>query len=116
MEETLNEILKQLPDYGIKVVGVIAVFIIGKWIAGRIGRGLSKTLTKRDFDVTLTRFFSNIARTLVMVVVVLACLSIFGVQTTSVAAVLGKAGESLHHRRVCRLLRIVGSGPSFVVF
>ncbi len=89
---TVNSLLEQLPEWGIKIVGVIALFIIGKWVAGKIGRGITKSLEKRDFDETLARFFGTMARIFIVIVVVLACLSIFGIETTSFAAVLAAAG------------------------
>jgi len=91
IEATLQSLLAQLPDWGMKILGVLAVFIIGKWIAGRLAKTLQKQLDKRKFDKTLSRFFATLVRTLVLVIVVLACLSIFGIETTSVAAVIGAA-------------------------
>lgn len=91
MDSTLEAILTQLPDYAIKVVGVIVLFIVGRWLAGFLATRLRRRLEKREFDTTLSRFFATMVRMLVLVVVVLACLSIFGIETTSVAAVLGAA-------------------------
>lgn len=91
MQSTLDAILTQLPDYAIKVVGVLALFIAGRWLANRLAKNLRKNLERKELDPTLARFFSTMTRILVLVVVVLACLSIFGIETTSVAAVLGAA-------------------------
>lgn len=88
---TLESLLQQLPEWGMKILGVIAVFIIGRWIASRIGKALQRTLERRKFDLTLARFFGVLVRTLILVIVILACLSIFGIETTSVAAVIGAA-------------------------
>lgn len=91
ISSTVESVLAQLPEWGIKIVGVIALFIIGRWLASKLGRGVQRALDKRDFDKTLARFFGTLVRVLVLIVVILACLSIFGIETTSVAAVLGAA-------------------------
>lgn len=91
MDETLRSIAAQLPDYIIRIVGVVALFVIGRWLASWFGRSLRTNLEKRRFDPTLSRFFGTMAQTLGVVLVVLACLSIFGIATTSFAAVLGAA-------------------------
>ncbi|PKN55084.1 MAG: mechanosensitive ion channel protein [Deltaproteobacteria bacterium HGW-Deltaproteobacteria-14] len=88
---TVESLLQQLPEWGMKIIGILALFIVGRWLAGKLGRAVQRTLEKRDFDATLSRFFGTMVRTLVLVVVVLACLSIFGIETTSVAAVIGAA-------------------------
>ncbi|TNF23580.1 MAG: mechanosensitive ion channel [Deltaproteobacteria bacterium] len=91
IQATIESLLTQLPEWGMKILGVLVLFIIGKWIAGRFAKMLQKQLDKRSFDKTLSRFFATMVRTLILVVVVLAMLSIFGIETTSVAAVLGAA-------------------------
>ncbi|MFT7579998.1 MAG: small conductance mechanosensitive channel, partial [Myxococcota bacterium] len=75
-------------DYGIKIVGVIVVFIIGRMVANGVAKAIRRRLEKREFDATLTRFFASLARTLILIGVVLACLGMFDVDTTSFAAVL----------------------------
>ncbi|PIE20316.1 MAG: mechanosensitive ion channel protein [Proteobacteria bacterium] len=89
---TIDSLLQQLPEWGMKIVGVLAVFIIGKWIAGKLGRWVTATLAKRDFDATLGKFFGDLTRIFLLIVVVMAALSIFGIETTSITAVLAAAG------------------------
>ena len=55
-------------------------------------RAVRKTLEKRDFDATLTRFFAKLTRYVILIGVVLGCLGVFGIQTASFAAVLAAAG------------------------
>jgi small conductance mechanosensitive channel len=49
-------------------------------------------MAKAQIDETLTRFVGHLVRWLVILLAVLACLGVFGVQTTSFAAVIGAAG------------------------
>lgn len=74
------------------VVAAIVILIIGFWIAGRL-----QVLTVHSLDRTpqidsmLKSFFGHIVRYLVLTITVLAVLSEFGIQTTSLIAVLGAA-------------------------
>jgi small conductance mechanosensitive channel len=78
------------------LVGAIAILIIGFWIAGRadflVGRALRNS---KHIDEMLRGFFSSIARYFVLTVTVLAVLSQFGIQTTSLVAVIGAASLAI---------------------
>lgn len=81
--------------YGIRTIGALVLFAVVWIIAGWMGSLVGKSLTKANFDKTLTQFLGNSTRWLVLLLGVLACLSIFGIQTTSFAAVLGAAGVAI---------------------
>lgn len=81
-----------LTEFGLSVLGAVAVFIVGRWIAGRIRSGLRAKLGITGLDPTLIPFISGMAYWGLMVFVVLAVLNLFGVQTASAIAVLGAAG------------------------
>ncbi len=91
----LSTIVPKLMDYGVKVVGVL----IGLWLAFRIAgwaqNKVVKTLQKRKFDEALTLFFGSLTRWILILLSVLTCLTIFGVETTSFAAVIGAAGLAI---------------------
>jgi len=87
-----NIILPFLTEWGLKVVGAIAVLVIGRMAAGMIRSAVRKAMTKAKIDVTLIPFVASLVYYLVMAVVIIAVLSLFGIQTTSLIAVLGAAG------------------------
>ncbi len=78
--------------WGTKIVLALLVFIIGRWIAKLLTKGLKKIMTKANVDVMLVSFLGNIAYTALLAVVVLAALEQLGVNTTSALAILGAAG------------------------
>lgn len=92
MEFDINSLVPLVIEWGLKVIGAIVVLIIGRMIAGGIRSGVRKAMTKREVDATLIPFVSSLVYYLVMAVVVIAVLSLFGIQTTSLVAVLGAAG------------------------
>jgi len=80
-------------DNGINLVAAILILIVGFWLAGRARRLTIRALNKPlRADEMLTSFFGSIVRYLVIIVTVLAVLGRFGVETTSLIAVLGAAG------------------------
>ena len=77
----------------LNVLGAIVILLLGVWLAGRAHVLVATTLDRtRHFDATLKGFFGSIARYLVLAVTILAVLAQFGIQTTSLVAVIGAAG------------------------
>lgn len=95
MELDANKYLDILIEYGPKVIGVLLALFVGWVIAGWAERGVRKTLERRNFDDTLTRFFAKLTRYVILIGVVLGCLGVFGIQTASFAAVLAAAGFAI---------------------
>ncbi|MCA9268862.1 MAG: mechanosensitive ion channel [Planctomycetales bacterium] len=81
-----------LMQYGANVVGAIVLMLVAWIAAGWTSRFLGAAMRRARIDETLTRFMEKLARWGVLLLAVLACLSIFGVETTSFAAVIGAAG------------------------
>lgn len=82
-------------QYAPKIIGVLVTLFVAWIIAGWVGRLVRKGLEKRNFDATLTRFFANMTRYLILIAAVLGCLGVFGIQTASFAAVLAAAGFAI---------------------
>ncbi len=78
--------------YGTKVIGAIAILVIGRIVVGILASLVRRLMTKADVDETLTKFVISLARILLMIFIVLAALSTLGVETTSFIAILGAAG------------------------
>jgi small conductance mechanosensitive channel len=92
MDVEASNYLDPLIHYGPKVLGVLLALFFAWVIASWVERGVRASLEKRDFDATLTRFFSKLTRWIILIGAVLGCLGVFGIQTASFAAVLAAAG------------------------
>ena len=78
---------------GTKVLIALVIFIIGSWIAKKVKNGITKLAKKSpQLDETLFNFLGSIARWVIMAFVFIAILGQFGVETTSIVALLGAAG------------------------
>jgi small conductance mechanosensitive channel len=88
----MNEYINLAVTYGIKTIGAVAVFIIGKWLAKLLTKLFRKGLEKSDTDITLVKFLGDLVYFGLFVLVVIAALGTLGVNTTSFAAIVGAAG------------------------
>jgi small conductance mechanosensitive channel len=76
--------------YGLNVLYALGILVIGWWVASFVERVVTRGLsTTRRIDPTVTGFLASIARYGVLVFVGVAVLQRFGIQTTSIIAVLG---------------------------
>ncbi len=88
-----KQFLELALGYGLDVLGAVAILIAGIYIAGRARRFVVQILHRAPgLDDTLEPVISDIVRYAILVFVLIAVLAQFGVQTTSVIALLGVAG------------------------
>lgn len=79
-------------QYGMKIALVLIILFIAWTVAGWVGSMIDTSLRRMKFDVTLTKFIARLGRWMVLLLAGLMCLSYFGIETTSFAAVIGAAG------------------------
>ena len=85
----------QLVTFGFKVAGAIAVWLIGRWLIALTIRLLSAALNRQHVDPTLQRYIGNIVGVALNIVLVVAILGYFGVETTSFAALVAAVGIAI---------------------
>ncbi len=89
----LNQAVDLAIDYGLDVVGALVILIGGWAVAGWAQRKLLRVLDRTPrVDQTLRPVIASVVRYAILVFVLIAVLAQFGVQTTSVIALLGAAG------------------------
>src|SRR5574337_278213 len=95
-EAIWNFLSTQGVDFGLKVLGAIAAWIVGRWLIG-FGLKLLGVAIRRGgkVDPTLERYLLSICSVMLNIVLILAILGIFGVNTTSFAALLAGAGLAI---------------------
>ena len=87
-----NTLATLVADWGLNVVGAIAVLLIGRMAAGWARKLTRASLARGGVDETLIPFVSRLTYTGVMLFVAIAVVGMFGVPTASFVAVLGAAG------------------------
>ncbi len=92
----LNQAIDLAVDYGLDVLGALAILIVGLIVAGWARRGVLRALNRVPrVDETLKPVIASIVRYGILVFVLIAVLAQFGVQTTSIIALLGAAGLAI---------------------
>lgn len=90
---SMSGLLPLIVNNALSVLGAVIILLIGLWLSGKTDQLVGRMLSRAPhFDPMLQGFFGSVARYLVLTVTVLAVLSQFGIQTTSLVAVLGAAG------------------------
>ena len=78
------------------VIGALVVLIVGLWVAGRIRKFAAKSMGRTGkIDETLGGFLSSLIYYGLVALVVITTLGVFGVPTTSFAAIIGAAGLAI---------------------
>ncbi len=81
--------------WGLKLIGAFALLLAGRIVAGWVRRIVRRGLDRAEVDATLVPFIAKLVYYFVLLVVVIAVLGVFGVQTASLVAVLGAAGLAI---------------------
>lgn len=92
IEQIIETSATLVSTWGLRVVGAIAVLVIGRWLAGRVRKATTRGLERAKVDSALVPFVASMVYYTLLTVVVVAVLNLFGIQTTSIIAVLGAAG------------------------
>jgi len=91
----MQEMIEQLGGFGpflMDGVKALVVLIIGWTVAGMVSGFLRRRISARpEIDPTLGNFAASIARWVVLLIVLVAVLGIFGIEATSLVAMMGAA-------------------------
>jgi small conductance mechanosensitive channel len=80
---------------GLRILGAIALWIVGRILIGFVLKLVEGGLTRQRIDPTLGRYVVSTANVVLNIVLVIAILNVFGVETTTFAALLAAAGVAI---------------------
>ncbi len=86
------DLVPMLGDWALKLILALVIYLVGKWIAGRVTRLLRRLMEARAQDATLINFLGNLIYAILLAAVILAALDTLGMPVTSFVAVVGAAG------------------------
>ncbi len=94
--EFLQGLVEKAAAFLPSAVGALVVLVLGLWVAGRIRKIVRKAMLRSPrIDETLSGFLSSLVYYGLIALVVITTLGVFGVPTTSFAAVIGAAGLAI---------------------
>lgn len=95
----LDDLKKILMTYAVpiggKIIGAIVLWIVGRIVIGAVQKMISKVFETRKLDATLIRYLNSVTGVVLTLVLMIAILSVFGVETTSFAGILAAAGVAI---------------------
>ncbi len=92
MLETASPLMIAL---ALKVLGAIVLFIIGRWLIRLAGRLLARLMQRQSIEPTVVRYAGSIITVALNIILVVAILGYFGVETTSFAALVAGLGVAI---------------------
>ena len=96
LQDIIDQAITVATTYGLDVLGAIAILVVGWTIAGWAKSTTAKALGRiKAVDAMLTSFFSSLVKYAILAFTVVAVLNRFGVETTSLVALLGAAGLAI---------------------
>jgi small conductance mechanosensitive channel len=81
--------------FGLKIVGAIVVWVVGRYLIGLAVRLVSNALEKQRVDPTVLRYLGTVISVTLNIILVIAILGYFGVETTTFAALFAAAGVAI---------------------
>ncbi len=80
---------------GLKVLGALALYIVGRWLIGLAGTLIQKALDRQKVEPTIVRYVGNVINVALNILLVIGILGYFGVETTSFAALIAALGIAI---------------------
>jgi small conductance mechanosensitive channel len=80
---------------GWKLIGALAVWIVGGWVIRLARAALGRFLVSRQVDTTLIRYLDASANVLMKILVLIGVLGVLGIETTSFAALIAAVGIAI---------------------
>ena len=99
MDMDMNQIMQTVTTIGValgmKVLGAIVAWVVGRYLIGFAVRLVSASLERQQVDPTVLRYLGTVISVTLNIILVVAILGYFGVETTSFAAILAAAGVAI---------------------
>lgn len=87
--------LNQLTEVGLRILGALLLFLIGRWLIRVALRMLEKAFDRQHIDHTLVAYICSAVSVGLNIILIIALLGFFGVETTSFAALIAAMGIAI---------------------
>lgn len=97
--EHLEKVLQKLIDMGLaagkNILLAIVVYIAGRFIIKLINRLMLRTFARRKVELSVQTFLKSFINILLTIILIVSVISVLGINTTSIAALLASAGVAV---------------------
>ena len=96
---TLGEVVHATTDFAVSIVGkiiqVLLIWYVGRWIAKRIIGIAKEVMERRDVNLSIRSFVSSMLSVVTNAVVIIMIISVLGIDTSSFVALFASAGVAI---------------------
>ncbi len=82
-------------QFGLKILGAIAVWIVGRMLIRMAVALVTRALETQHVDPTILRYLGSVVSGVLTIILIVAILGLFGVETTSFAALFAAGGVAI---------------------
>ncbi|MBQ8424122.1 MAG: mechanosensitive ion channel [Coprobacter sp.] len=93
--EIISSLTSGLLSFGLKCVGALVIFFVGRWLMKRFTGFVSKVLNKRHVEPSIQSFLRSLINITLMITLIILIIGIFGVNTSSFVALFASAGVAV---------------------
>lgn len=80
---------------GFMVLAALVIWVVGRWVIRLVVHMVSKALTKRLVEPTIVSYVGSVVTVMLNILLVVAILGVFGLETTTFAALIAAAGVAI---------------------
>ncbi|MBE6332942.1 MAG: mechanosensitive ion channel [Bacteroidales bacterium] len=94
-ESAIQSLSGYAVDFCKNVIAAIVIYIVGKWLIKKISTLANKLMEKRKVEPSLSTFLSSIINVVLWFVLIIAIISVLGIETSSFIALFTGAGMAI---------------------
>jgi len=94
-ENSLNSLREAAINFGERIIICIIIYFIGRKLIKYINAFVSKLLSKKDFDPTVTSFLKSLISIVLTAVLIITIINVLGINNSSFVAILASAGVAM---------------------
>lgn len=92
---TFASISALIYSFFIRLVEAIIIYLVGKWLIEKVCNIVHKAFEKRNMEVSLQGFLESIVKVALWLALIIAIISVMGIETSSFVALFAGAGMAI---------------------
>ncbi len=91
----MTTVMQYATTFGVKILAAIAFWVVGRWLIGFAVGLVQRSLERQKVDSTVLRYVGSFITVTLNILLVVGILGYFGIQTTSLAALIAAVGLAI---------------------
>ena len=91
----ISDISSALVSFGLRLLAALVCFYLGKFIIKKIHNVAKAVMTRRGVEPSLNTFLLSLVKISLMFVLIITCIAILGIETSSFIAIFASAGVAI---------------------